>query len=154
MFANLRCLFKCRNVSSLPVQKKTVPKAREWGCSHLVPWSPPWNSHISCWLSQGTILHCGRKVSWNVCEMLVSCPGWRRMGLGAEVGASGLYPWTNLLFWRLWLTVSSSPLQIPDPAPFKVIRAFLLHPYISVPPVLREVGSDISCAMMCFFHQW
>lgn len=79
------------------------------------------------------------------------------MGLGAGVGAWGLHPWTSYRFALLealaHLSVSSSPLQLPNPAPLKVVCVFFLPPFISVPPILRDVGPDISRAMMCFFHQ-
>lgn len=85
------------------------------------------------------------------------CPGWRRAGLSVGVGAWGLHPWMSNRFALLealaHLSVSSSPLHLPNPAPLKVVHIFFLLPFISVPPILRDVGSDISCAMMSFFHQ-
>lgn len=73
------------------------------------------------------------------------------------LGAWGLHPWTShrlaLLEALAHLSVSSSPLQLPNPAPLKEICNFFLRPFINVPPILSDVGSDTSCAMICFFHQ-
>lgn len=52
------------------------------------------------------------------------------MGFGAGVEAWGLHQWTSCRFALLealgHLSVSSSPLQLPNPAPLKVVCVFFL----------------------------